>query len=331
VQFFFRSQYGYVEAEYAVLSSTAGCTGRNLLFAGDSALCTPPPLPPVLPPPPLPPPAPLAPWPGCTEANLRGDLDGNGQASLGDAVYVSMSRLAFGLTGRNRIQCLGGDFDSDGAFTINDAAHVAAAQFGKAHLPWDRHHRRLRRSTPQPRGNLTLVQGSSPHQLEVYLYQAGAVDARWKAISVEFINGTIASVAMTHDAHGQITVQHAGSFFHAAELGGRGLSWPMGHVATVSFSATTIMNTVRINHTSFNTYVVHNMSDTTCGPGLPCTVHPALSGYALSDESDEPSWNIYQAVTIVSITVLMTMAALTATALKKRLRKTDDPETGATS
>ena len=43
VQLFFRSQNGYVDAAFAVTSSTVGCTGRNLLFAGDSALCAPPP------------------------------------------------------------------------------------------------------------------------------------------------------------------------------------------------------------------------------------------------------------------------------------------------
>ena len=70
-QFFFYSQQGYVDATYTVKSTAAGCTGRNLLFAGDSALCTPPPplppasppLPPPLPPPPSPPTPPPSPRP----------------------------------------------------------------------------------------------------------------------------------------------------------------------------------------------------------------------------------------------------------------------------
>ena len=50
VQLFYRASQGFIEGTYAVRSQTAGCTGRNLLFAGDSSLCTPPP--PMPPPPP---------------------------------------------------------------------------------------------------------------------------------------------------------------------------------------------------------------------------------------------------------------------------------------
>ena len=53
VTFFFRSDDGEVEATFEVTSTTAGCTGRNLLFAGDAAMCTPPP--PAPPSPPTPP------------------------------------------------------------------------------------------------------------------------------------------------------------------------------------------------------------------------------------------------------------------------------------
>lgn len=75
VQFFFQSQNGYIDVAFAVSSETSGCTGRNLLFAGDSVLCyspppsppdppfpppNPPPLPPTLPPSPSPPPLPPA-------------------------------------------------------------------------------------------------------------------------------------------------------------------------------------------------------------------------------------------------------------------------------
>ena len=41
---------GYAEAQFTVGSSNPSCTGKNLLFAGDSALCTPPPPAPPSPP-----------------------------------------------------------------------------------------------------------------------------------------------------------------------------------------------------------------------------------------------------------------------------------------
>ena len=74
IQFFFRPDNGYIDATFSVsyLGSGAG-EGRNLLFAGDSALCEPPPpSPPLMPPPsppppfhppPRPPPTPSAPSP----------------------------------------------------------------------------------------------------------------------------------------------------------------------------------------------------------------------------------------------------------------------------
>ena len=45
VQFFFRPRLGYIEATFSVsyTGSDATCEGRNLMFAGDSALCAPPP------------------------------------------------------------------------------------------------------------------------------------------------------------------------------------------------------------------------------------------------------------------------------------------------
>ena len=63
VQFFFRPQLGYIEATFQVTYTGAGGgLGRNLLFAGDSALCAPPPpMPPALPPRP-PPPSPPPPF-----------------------------------------------------------------------------------------------------------------------------------------------------------------------------------------------------------------------------------------------------------------------------
>lgn len=65
VQFFFRPRLGYIEATFTVSNiGTGTCVGRNLMFAGDSALCTPPPpAPPLQPPPPPPPPPPVPPPP----------------------------------------------------------------------------------------------------------------------------------------------------------------------------------------------------------------------------------------------------------------------------
>lgn len=58
VQFFFTPELGYIDATFSVsYIGTGTCTGRNLLFAGDSALCAPPPpLPPSMPMPPSQPP-----------------------------------------------------------------------------------------------------------------------------------------------------------------------------------------------------------------------------------------------------------------------------------
>ena len=60
VQFFFRPEFGFVDATFTVKSTGGGqCSGSNLLFAGDSALCAPPPpLPPSSPVPPGSPPLP---------------------------------------------------------------------------------------------------------------------------------------------------------------------------------------------------------------------------------------------------------------------------------
>ena len=67
VQFFFRPEDGSINATFTVsYTGTGTCGGRNLLFAGDSALCAPPPPYPYLPPsppPPAPPPSPPPPSP----------------------------------------------------------------------------------------------------------------------------------------------------------------------------------------------------------------------------------------------------------------------------
>ena len=63
VQFFFKPQNGYIDAAFKVTYTGASSnpSGRNLLFAGDSALCLPPPpMPPTPPSPPAMPPAPPA-------------------------------------------------------------------------------------------------------------------------------------------------------------------------------------------------------------------------------------------------------------------------------
>jgi len=89
-------------------------------------------------------PAPLGPpsgpplaYPGCSEIDLQGDFNGNGRASLGDALTIAAGRLDFGLTGVNPITCLGGDLDGDGLFTINDAGFAAQVAFGNQRFPWD--------------------------------------------------------------------------------------------------------------------------------------------------------------------------------------------------
>jgi len=90
----------------------------------------------VLTPPSPPPPSIAVLYPGCTATHLQTDLDGNGRATLGDAVFVANARLEYGTTGVNPMECLEGDYDGDGSFTLNDAAQVAMAIFGKAKLPW---------------------------------------------------------------------------------------------------------------------------------------------------------------------------------------------------
>lgn len=112
-----------------------------------------PPSPPSLPASPSPPPSPLPSpppssnpspppvtsnykWKDCSEAQLTGDIDESGFATLGDAVYVAVARLDFGMGQRNPIKCMDGDFDNDGTFTVNDAAFVAMAQFNLVKHLW---------------------------------------------------------------------------------------------------------------------------------------------------------------------------------------------------
>ena len=209
-------------------------------------------------------------------------------SALGDAVFVANARLDYGKYGVNSMSCLGGDFDSDGSFTLNDAAQVAEAQFGMAYLPWHAARRlanpqqALRPLTPlkpMSRGLGVTMKKLAGMQAYVYVSSgaASSTDDKWKALSVQFSHGKIASVRMNHGVPGQITSQHAtsrhgdGSLFHAAELGGSGLSWPAGLAATVTFEAGTDMDTLHVDYESMNTYVVR-YEDPVCVPviGRPC-------------------------------------------------------------
>ena len=93
VQFFLHPADGFFDAIFYVsYSGDSECTGRSLLFAGDTALCTPPPQmpppfmpPPTLPAPPLPPPpffpSPSSPPPGLPHLSEHLDselTDGDG-------------------------------------------------------------------------------------------------------------------------------------------------------------------------------------------------------------------------------------------------------------
>ena len=216
---------------------------------------------------------------------------------MGDAVVIATARLTYGKTGVNPITCLGGDFDGDGYFTLNDAAQVAEAQFGMAYLPW---HVGRRLSAARRRGHANtspflppkpqakvglLVRAASANQVEVHLNSSATAGETYKVLSVQFTSGTIASVAMHGDPDRLITVQYTDSFFHAAELGGRGLSWSVGHVATVTFRPGTNTSALGVSYTSVNTYVVQDVTNLACVPtsGLPCTAclhaHPARTTF----------------------------------------------------
>jgi hypothetical protein len=184
---------------------------------------------------------------------------------LGDAVFIAIMRLEYGATGVNPLTCVSGDFDSDGSFTLNDAAYVAEAQFNKALLPWDKRRRLAlaQPSTPQPHLSLAATPTASKRQMSVHVQQSSTSDVEWKALGVQFVGGTIESVKMHHGLPGQITAQHRAGVFQAAELGGKGLTWPNGLAATVTFAEDTDMSAVRIDYASANTYVVQ-VTDVAC-------------------------------------------------------------------
>ena len=205
-------------------------------------------------------------------------------AALGDASWMSSMRLQYGTTGINPISCLKGDFDDDGSFTLNDAAHVAEVQFNLARFPW--HTRRLELSpntapqrervshTSGARTCMSIMKDAATLQVGVHVSRADTSDkvgGRWKAISMQFAGGKIASIKMHHGSPGQITVQHTGRFFQAAELGGNGLSWPAGLAATVTFEGDTDIAAVQIDYDSMNTYIVqHEDHGCVSSTGTPC-------------------------------------------------------------
>jgi len=227
---------------------------------------------------PLPSPSPPNQWvlAGCSTSDLLGDFDSNGVPTLGDAVFIANARVTLGTTGENPIACLDGDFDSDGSFTLNDAATVAEAQFGKNFLPWNDDQMSMNGEPelePEPGTGrrelteapslvpVTFKRGTSETEVDVYMDKPAA---EWKGVSVQFTDGKIASVRMHQGETGQIMAQHAGGFFQAAELGGRGLSYPAtGRVATVTFEEATDMGAMQIDYKSMNSYVVLK-ADPTC-------------------------------------------------------------------
>ena len=92
------------------------------------------------------------------------------------------------------------------------------------------------------------------HQLKIHVHLRAGV---WKVLSVQFSAGTLRQVVMQQGLPGQlISVEHTGSSFTASERR-RGLAWPNGHAATVTFSAQTNMSSVRIDYASTTTYITY--------------------------------------------------------------------------
>jgi len=118
-------------------------------------------------------------------------------------------------------------------------------------------------------------------QAQAYVYVGtsrvlGIDSGKWKTLSMQFTEGVITDVDMKL-GDGAITVQQLGGFFQAAELGGNGLTFANGHVATVTFEAGTDMSAVRLDYESINTYVVQP-EDPSCVPavGSACDTAPAV-------------------------------------------------------
>jgi len=110
---------------------------------------------------------------------------------------------------------------------------------------------------------------SKAHTAQVRFERADGAHGMWKAIGVQFTTGAspakIASVEMLQGAPGQIYAMHKEHFLQAADLSGAGLSWPMGRVATVTFTHDTDMDALQIDYKSMNTYLVQNF-DPQCVP-----------------------------------------------------------------
>jgi hypothetical protein len=273
---------------------------------------------------PSPPPPISVTWPGCTEQDITGDFDHNGRATLGDAVHIANGRLEYGSTNENPIKCLDGDFDSDGSFTLNDAAHVAEAQFSKAYLPWEKR-RQLSADKPASKSDekrkiaMTMKKGELPLEVQVHLERADSLDSAWKALSVQFDGGKIASVAMPQVGGEIITAQHKGAFFQAASLSGSGAAWPIGHAATVTFEVGTDMAALQIDYGSMNSYVVLQ-ADPVCKPakGAPCaTLIPTV----VKGTIDVPTPN---ATSATSATTTTSATAITsATSVQAATASTD--------
>lgn len=211
------------------------------------------------------------PWKNCDSMQMTGDIDKSGAATLGDAVHVANMRLEYGTTLKNPMEgdCMDGDFDMDGRFTVNDASHVALAQFGRAHLPWNQPQGGRRQLDSEPTvtnahaGMYAVKSQSAALQMDVHVASPSPT-ATWKGLSVQFNGGKIVSVEMKADHINALKAPNS-LFFMAADLGGTGFSWPMGHAATVTFEAGTDMDAVSIDYGSMNTYVVQN-ADPACQP-----------------------------------------------------------------
>lgn len=94
---------------------------------------SPPSLPPSYPPPPdLPPNLPPSSPPGCTEANKKGDFNGDGISNLADANYIV--RMLAGMVPLTT--CRNGDIDGSNIFDIADAIYLGRWYFGLLPSPF---------------------------------------------------------------------------------------------------------------------------------------------------------------------------------------------------
>jgi len=165
--------------------------------------------------------------------------------------------------------CMEGDFDFDGTYTIADASFVAMAQFDRATYVWERSRRQLEVKPTGPEvpdayaGVYAVKSKTSPYDVELYIKATpggSTAETTWNALSVQFTGGQMASVEMKPK---NLYPLKAKNFFQVADLSGAGISYPLGHVGTVTFEKGTNMDDVRVDYDSINTYVVQN-ADPTC-------------------------------------------------------------------